>query len=803
MSKSARIRLVSAIVALTFMSGSGQVLVAKADPTPTPEVGSPLVSEAEAMRRAQATDLPVVASALTDERTLVTAQPEGHFEAVLSAGVARVRDGRGGWRDPSAKLVRAGDVWRTEAALAEVTVSAGGSTDLVVVADGGSSVSLGWPSALPEAVVDGATATYPEVYQGVDLVVRATVTSAETFLVVKTPAAAANPSVRTAAFTFASSGLTIRPLGNGARSLVDGQGVERLVIPPARMWDSSGKERGVTRPSDVVAEAAEARTAPVDVKVEPGRLTAVADGSLLDDPDAVFPVIIDPEVSLAQSYVVRVTEDFDQINNMSVDGKVGYNGWNSPYYKSRMFYQFKWPTSSGDQQILTGSQIIDAEFQYLQRHSPQYDCGASYGPGVRVRLYNSIGSDTTWPGPSAHSWDPKTTSLAVGSESHGCAAKWQTWSIASMLKSERSHSSYKSRTTVTVGIYSADESKKEGWRHYDNNPGPKLLIAYNPVALGTELAIAGSVAGPPWVTTSAAPTLTPKVKLATSGLTCDGSTCLKGRATITGPGQSGTAGSWVSTSASSVTVPITVSGLQDGKSYTVKIEGEETRSGRTVSKTFSFWSDQNPGTTPSEVAFAPYAGGGWQNSGTSDTLTPLLRARVGLPTGATCLELTACLAATFTVFDQGTNDVVWQGTAPAVAAGTTAQVQVPTSAALVEGRSYRVEVASTKTTNLLTSPGTAITFTAGLRPEETVVIAPPATEGLPVSVTFTNANPVAKFEWEAVCSNAASSSGEVTTSTANITVAGCAGSLLIRARGVSAFGLVGPWSPQSTIAIGD
>lgn len=754
------------------------------------------------MEQAKSSNEPVEVSALTDERTLVTARPEGYFEASMTAAVARVRDPRGGWRDPSAALMRGADgVLRPEAALAEVAVAGGGTTELFSVADGDAKVSVGWPTPLPIAVVDGATATYSEVYPGVDLVVRAGIESAETFLVVKTHTASLNPAVRSASFTFSSPRLSLRERPNGTHSLVDDQGTERLVIPQALMWDSTGKEKGLTRAAEVVEESAKARAAEVDVQVESGTLTAVPDVSLLDDPTTVFPVVIDPEVSLTRSYTVRVTEDFDQINDMSVDGKIGYNGWTSPYYKSRMFYQFRWPTISDDQQILTGSQIIAGEFRYLQRHSPQHACNTSYGPGVRVRLYNAIDGDTTWPGPSAHSWDPVTTSLAVGSESQGCAAKWQVWSITSMLKSERSHSSHKTRSTVTVGIYSADESKKEGWRHYDNNPGPELKIAYNPVALNPELTIANSIAGPPWVTTSTSATLSAKVSLATSGLTCDGSTCLKGRVTVTGPGQSGTPGSWVSTSASSVTIPVSVSGLQDSKAYTVKVEGLETRSARIASKTFTFWSDQNPGTTPTDVAFALNAGGSWQASGMSDSLTPLLRARVGLPTGATCLELTECVSPTFTVKDGATNAIVWQGSAASVAPGATGQVQVPASAGLLENREYLVEVVSTKTTNVKTSAVATMTFTAGMTPSETGVTAPPSTDILPVSVTFTNPSPVVKYQWQAVCSNNATSSGETTSATTSVNVPGCTGALKLQARGVSASGLPGAWSPESTIAI--
>lgn len=66
------------------------------------------------MWQAKSSGKRVVATSLTDERTLVTADPEtGLFEAELTAGVARVRDGAAGWRESSTRLVQGSDgLWR-------------------------------------------------------------------------------------------------------------------------------------------------------------------------------------------------------------------------------------------------------------------------------------------------------------------------------------------------------------------------------------------------------------------------------------------------------------------------------------------------------------------------------------------------------------------------------------------------------------------------------------------------------------------------------------------------------------------
>ncbi len=225
-----RFRWMFAVTATCLVAGLVPV-VAWAGPSDPPSAG--LLSEVDAVREARASGLPVVASALTDERTLVTADPvSGELTAVVSASVARVRDGAGGWRAPSARLVAGADgLLRPEAAVAQIAVSPGGSGRLLSVGDGVAEAAVSWAGALPAPVVDGATATYPEVFPGVDLVVRADVESAETFLVVKTAAAGRDPRVRSFSFGLSLAGLSVRDNVGGARSLVDAAGVERLVVP--------------------------------------------------------------------------------------------------------------------------------------------------------------------------------------------------------------------------------------------------------------------------------------------------------------------------------------------------------------------------------------------------------------------------------------------------------------------------------------------------------------------------------------------------------------------------------------------
>lgn len=530
---------------LSGLLAASTVLLVPVHSMAEPAAPASLLSAEDALMQARRTGEPVVASALTDERTLVTADPEtGLLRAELTAGVARVRDGQGGWREPSTRLVAGADGrLRPEAAVVAYSVSAGGSADLVEVEAAQGSMSWSWPTVLPPAVVSGDTATYAEVLPGADLVVRAGLEQVESFLVVKSRLAAANPAVREFALAAAYEGVSPHALSNGAVELRSADGQPQILIPPARMWDSRGAEQGLSS-AEAVEEATMSASGDVGLAVNAAtsELTVAADTDLLDDPSTVFPVVIDPTAQpLTRSYVVRVTEDFVTINDMSVPGKIGYNGWTAPYYKSRMFYQFRWPTNDSGVPF-TDKQIVKGVFEYVQIHSPQHSpCKSSssaYGPAVKVKLFNSINSGTDWPGPGAHQWSPISDTYAVGHEDYCHDRYRQTWNITGMLQKERADVDYKDRTTVTVGVYSADEGDKMGWRHFDNEASgtyasPRLVLDYEaePPA-PTDLTLTGQVSTTPLVTNSPEPFLrvTPSLE---DGFDCPSNTaCLQAEFTV-------------------------------------------------------------------------------------------------------------------------------------------------------------------------------------------------------------------------------------------------------------------------------
>ena len=476
-----------------------------------------------------------------------------------------------------------------------LAISPGGASDAPVasISDGSASVKFGWPDRLPQAVIDGATATYPEVFPGVDLVAKAGLEGVETFLVVKTREAAQNPAVRSWSMPMTwSSGLAVKAHDNGAKSLVDEAGVERVRVPAALMWDSTGKE-AASGAEDLLAESADTRTAPVATQMVASRLTAVPQTSFLDDPATVYPVVIDPSANLGQTHVLRVTDDWSKWDGAVGDhGKVGYNGWSSPYYRSRMLYQFAWRKNS-DGSFVRPSQIAKAEFQYKQDHSPQHspcDSRSTAYPAVHAKLANTINSSDTWSDRTGNAWHPwaKATSyLAVGHEDVCNKVVTETWNLTGSVLSERqpqSQGGYDYRTTITVGLFSDDEGDKMGWKHYINDgASPKFVLTYQqepqvPAAADFSVTPRAGTQTSPWVTTTTTPTLSTNVRLEgsyacpTTAANCVRAvfTLTKGSSTITLNGNAVASGS---VSTATVAAPLSVG------EYTVTMRAENSATG--------------------------------------------------------------------------------------------------------------------------------------------------------------------------------------------------------------------------------
>ncbi|UCA54568.1 laminin G domain-containing protein [Streptomyces sp. WA6-1-16] len=362
------------------------------------------------------------------ERETVFANPDG-TTFTMEKSVAPVRVARQGkWVDPDPTLVRKSDGSVGPAAAAvDLAFSGGGDgADLVTIAEGRRSVSLGWPGALPAPRLDGENAVYEDVLPDVNLILTATVEGFRQVLEVETPEAAANPALKAIEYRFGAKGLKIRAGVGGGADALDGNGRPVFRSPAARMWDSAGDgaasapvQRSLQRASPAGPGTGE--PVPVGPVEETDRLAGPAPGdasSVMDlrftdstmtvEPDAEmlsstdekdFPLYIDPPVDLEDSERTVLSSDGDVFwnfsggkNGMSVGkcgsaviGGVSYYCGNG--YVNRMYFEF----SPGK---LKGKHVLDATFAVTETWS--FSCDARW---VDLERTNNISSSSKWPGP--------------------------------------------------------------------------------------------------------------------------------------------------------------------------------------------------------------------------------------------------------------------------------------------------------------------------------------------------------------------------------------------------------------------
>ncbi|MEV0902629.1 LamG-like jellyroll fold domain-containing protein [Actinoplanes sp. NPDC049802] len=281
------------------------------------------------------------------EFSQVTAQPDGRLRFESSVVPERARRGAE-WAEIDLEL-RPGNDGRLRPAVsvADVAFSAGGSGPLATLTRAGRTMTMSWPGTLPPPTVSGASATYADVLDDVDLVVRATATGFTHTIVIRTAAAAAQAGVREIRFELGgdaeiqSGGGTLRAIGAGS---------VLAATEPALMWDSrrapeakTSTERSTASPAVSVSTAEgagdAARLAPVSVDLAGDDLVLRPDPTLLQN--AAFPLYVDPTWSVYKAKWAYATENGSSNTDYSV-ARVGKNPDNGVLYRS--FFQF--PTTA-------------------------------------------------------------------------------------------------------------------------------------------------------------------------------------------------------------------------------------------------------------------------------------------------------------------------------------------------------------------------------------------------------------------------------------------------------------------------
>lgn len=290
----------SALLSLVLVLTSSAVAVSAASPPasaipPVVEESPVSVDERSALAAAEQQGVRVEVASERTEFSRRFATPRGTLVVEEHLRPQWVRTTDGTWVDADPSLLQSADgSWSPVAATVEMGFSGGGGAPLASIAAGGSSMALRWPGLLPEPVMDGNVATYPNVTPFVDLQVVADVDGFTHLVVLRSPKAV--ETLGEISLATELSGLSLRVVDSGAVEAVNAAGSVVFSGPSPMMWDSrdaAGESPGAEA-DQAAASVREPGMAPVDVAVSAGELILTPDSEILSDPDTVYPVIVDP-----------------------------------------------------------------------------------------------------------------------------------------------------------------------------------------------------------------------------------------------------------------------------------------------------------------------------------------------------------------------------------------------------------------------------------------------------------------------------------------------------------------------------
>jgi hypothetical protein len=485
---------------------AGTAAVGLTAPTPaaastaaTPSSANPAAATAAALAEAKSSGQTVDIPALTTPTETVAADPTGSLTLTQSVYPTRVKRNNG-WVPVDATLQTASDGSLVPAAVPSgIALSGGGTTTpLATLTSYGKRLAITWPGTLPKPAMSGATATYAEVFPGVDLKVTVSpLGGMSEVLVVKSAEAAANPKLSSLELGTSTSGLKVSGDTNGNLEAKDPTGAAFFTSPAAMMWDSSTTADGtaaapMTRsaqadgtdatptappaPSTAQGPGAGAQTGQVDTEVSAGKLTLTPDSSVLRGASTHYPVYIDPDWN--PDYASAPEQGYDEIQQGCPDGNhlnstttpyntpgVGQNGYSGCIGIEEAYFQFKVDARLWNSSV----KITAATFKATELYAANLDC--SYTSNVQVKLSNTISTATTWN--NRPSLSTLQDTKAFGST---CTSNPSQGFDVSDALSKAAVGRWQS---VAFGMVASDETNKLNFRRFANNP--TITVQYDSV----------------------------------------------------------------------------------------------------------------------------------------------------------------------------------------------------------------------------------------------------------------------------------------------------------------------------------
>ncbi|MCO8276158.1 hypothetical protein M1L60_36835 [Actinoplanes sp. TRM 88003] len=459
------------------------------------------------------------------ETTQVFVNPDGTITQEQALAPVRVKSGER-WEDVDLTLIPAADgsveprVHPRDLKLTGPR-SAAGEHEIVSLGAGAQRTSISWKGKLPEPVLEGNTATYPDVLPGVDIQVRAQTTGYEQYFIAKDRAALRR--IAKLSLPMNTGKLTVAPDQAGGLTFKDSKGkaVGRAQAP--EMWDAE-----VSPVAGVHVNRARVGLRTVPAKAGRATMVLTADADFMARDDLKFPVTIDPPASLPVAFDAFVQNDYSSDQSGTSELRLGRIVDGSYAATARSYLRFN---TSG----IWSSRIMSAKLRLWGTHS--WSCGAASWEAWRT---DRADASTRWSAqPTAR--EKVGTSTETKGYNSSCADGYVYIEVGKALQSAADGK----WNDVTVMLRGTSETDTKGWKKFDSSEAgrpPVVTITYN-AAPGVPTAQAVS---PCYTscsadarTSSLRPTLSAKLADANAGQALRASFEIRNKATGAAVAQSG------------------------------------------------------------------------------------------------------------------------------------------------------------------------------------------------------------------------------------------------------------------------
>ena len=404
-----------------------------------------------------------IPSATTETSTTV-ANPDGSFTKSTFSGPVRVQRNES-WTPIDTSLVKDSfgihpNVAKASYSFANGLPSAGA---LATITTSSGSFAFRWPTKLAAPSISGDTATYSNIFSGVDMTLVARPTAFEvSFILHQRPSTAPTFSLPVTL----PAGTTLKELTGGNLQLVDAQGNTVFLIGGNEMHDAIDPTTGLPH-------AVQPFTVNVTTTSQGSEIDLSPDMAFLTDPKTVYPVTIDPSGSLPDNLDTRVVNG--PLHNQNYDSDPSlYVGYNSIYGTlSRSFLRF-------DDSVIKNANVSSAKLGLHQ--TGHATCTAE---PTKVEGSAGMGPGTTWdtqPHLDGINWGQITYNGG-----NGCAPSPFEYIDITGLAQAWSHNGYPA--PEALAMLAGNESDGNQFKQFDSAEitsfAPHIDVTYTTSATGT------------------------------------------------------------------------------------------------------------------------------------------------------------------------------------------------------------------------------------------------------------------------------------------------------------------------------